>query len=553
VGAAVAFEPIFKAIIILNITLEDVIKGFRILTAVMIGLGSAAVLGAIVKVTKAMMALGEVVSKNKLITIIGALASVGAATATWLGLTKETEQATEAVADNTEKTQKATEKTQRDQSAITELYAKQKQTLADITTSFDRQLRQTQDRLDLELESLGLSEQQKKIRQEQARIEEQTQSALNNLKQKFDALDENSRKKRQGDYERERAAIIANGDAAKQNAERTLELINRQTQAFQDQQRAFGAYTDARVRLFERVAQVELEANTTFQNRVSQEEKLNTIVAIRQRLLEAAAAADLKPEDLERVKLGIIDATTRVDLLGKSFEELETAIGANVITSREMSDEQAKMASKILESSRESLRSITMTGEAMARENERIRDYQRSFTTGWATAYQRFADDATNAARQAERVFDQLTRGLEDAFVNFAKTGRLSFRDMINGIVEDLLRSQIRQLLAQIFNVGGSRGGGGILGSIGKIFGFASGGVVPGNRPILVGEQGPEIFMPPGQGTVIPNNQLGGGMTINYNISAVDARSFQELVARDPEFIYAVTERGRRGLPQGRR
>ena len=43
---------------------------------------------------------------------------------------------------------------------------------------------------------------------------------------------------------------------------------------------------------------------------------------------------------------------------------------------------------------------------------------------------------------------------------------------------------------------------------------------------------------------------LGGGVTnVTYQIQAVDAPSFQALVARDPEFIYNVTRAGARRTP----
>jgi len=55
-------------------------------------------------------------------------------------------------------------------------------------------------------------------------------------------------------------------------------------------------------------------------------------------------------------------------------------------------------------------------------------------------------------------------------------------------------------------------------------------------------------------GNIIPNNRIGGmgGSTnITYNINAVDAPSFQQLVARDPEFIYNVSRMGARRTPGG--
>jgi hypothetical protein len=46
---------------------------------------------------------------------------------------------------------------------------------------------------------------------------------------------------------------------------------------------------------------------------------------------------------------------------------------------------------------------------------------------------------------------------------------------------------------------------------------------------------------------------MGGVTNVTYNISAVDAISFQQLVARDPSFIHAVAMQGARGMPLGRR
>ena len=57
----------------------------------------------------------------------------------------------------------------------------------------------------------------------------------------------------------------------------------------------------------------------------------------------------------------------------------------------------------------------------------------------------------------------------------------------------------------------------------------------------IVGEEGPEVFVPNSSGTVIPNNRITnqggmgmGGTSVTYNINAVDAPSFQALVASDP-------------------
>jgi phage-related minor tail protein len=86
---------------------------------------------------------------------------------------------------------------------------------------------------------------------------------------------------------------------------------------------------------------------------------------------------------------------------------------------------------------------------------------------------------------------------------------------------------------------------------------MAKGGPVDANTPYIVGEQGPEMFVPTTAGKIIPNDQMGGSLgggatNVTYNINAVDASSFRSMVARDPQFIYNITEVGRRSTPSRR-
>ena len=48
----------------------------------------------------------------------------------------------------------------------------------------------------------------------------------------------------------------------------------------------------------------------------------------------------------------------------------------------------------------------------------------------------------------------------------------------------------------------------------------AAGGPVSAGQPYIVGEIGPELFVPGRSGTIIPNNQLGGGSTYNITVQA---------------------------------
>jgi phage-related minor tail protein len=93
--------------------------------------------------------------------------------------------------------------------------------------------------------------------------------------------------------------------------------------------------------------------------------------------------------------------------------------------------------------------------------------------------------------------------------------------------------------------------GGGLLGNFFGFFGKAGGGPVMAGKPYMVGESGRELFVPNSAGSIVPSHQLNGDAQtrVTYNIQAVDAASFRSMVARDPSFIYAVTEQGRRSQP----
>jgi hypothetical protein len=91
--------------------------------------------------------------------------------------------------------------------------------------------------------------------------------------------------------------------------------------------------------------------------------------------------------------------------------------------------------------------------------------------------------------------------------------------------------------------------GGGLFGKassmLDKFFGgfFANGGYLPQGRFGIVGERGPEMIS--GPANITPG---GGGRSLQVTINAVDAASFQSLVASDPEFIYSVAAQGARSF-----
>ena len=216
---------------------------------------------------------------------------------------------------------------------------------------------------------------------------------------------------------------------------------------------------------------------------------------------------------------------------------------------------------------------------ARAKEAYQIGESQRSFEYGWKKAFASYTDSATNAAKMGEQAFVSVTSNMEQALDNFVSTGKLKFGDLARSIISDLIKIQMRAQitsmfgsLGSIFGFGGGGGGGkAFTGGIKLMptnlpttnpFGFADGGEPPVGMPSMVGERGPELFIPKTTGTIIPNNKLGsmmgGGPQVVYNgpyiqnMSAIDTQSAAQFLAKNKEAVWGANQSAQRSLPQSR-
>jgi hypothetical protein len=97
--------------------------------------------------------------------------------------------------------------------------------------------------------------------------------------------------------------------------------------------------------------------------------------------------------------------------------------------------------------------------------------------------------------------------------------------------LEDVLKSLLVALIKfiaqwEIMQALQASGGTGFWNSLlkGLFGGFrAMGGPVSPDHAYMVGENGPEMFVPPGSGTIVPNRQLGGGQNIYIDARGADA------------------------------
>jgi hypothetical protein len=100
--------------------------------------------------------------------------------------------------------------------------------------------------------------------------------------------------------------------------------------------------------------------------------------------------------------------------------------------------------------------------------------------------------------------------GMTDALTDFVMTGKANFRDFANSVIADIMRIMIRAYVLQPLV-------GGLMGAFGfavPVTPRAGGGPVYGGSPYLVGERGPELFVPSSSGNIIPGGK-GGNVTVN--------------------------------------
>ncbi|UAJ08814.1 tail tape measure protein [Polymorphobacter megasporae] len=149
--------------------------------------------------------------------------------------------------------------------------------------------------------------------------------------------------------------------------------------------------------------------------------------------------------------------------------------------------------------------------------------------------------DTSGFARDVAGIKDQLDgplasgadhagKAIESALAKAVKTGSLGFDDLRKvalSTLAEIAASAIKTDLTGLFGGGSSSGGGGILSSLasaaGSLFGGApgraTGGPVTGGSAYLVGERGPELFVPTAAGRIATGGGQGGAVSITVNVA----------------------------------
>jgi phage-related minor tail protein len=209
----------------------------------------------------------------------------------------------------------------------------------------------------------------------------------------------------------------------------------------------------------------------------------------------------------------------------------------------------------------EIMRNEDLTGEAKTRLIEQQTEIGNTRTEITLLAERlQYVKDVNQA------VFTSMTQAIQA----FLITGKLSFKDFALSVIGNLL-----QIQAQYFAMSAMRGLGSIFGGMsagpeplgmfgGAGFGspMAAGGFTSGGMAHLVGENGPELFVPKGAGTIIPNQRMndyaGGGAQTVFNgpyianMQAIDTQSGVQFLAKNKMTIWSMNQSANRSIPAGR-
>ena len=317
------------------------------------------------------------------------------------------------------------------------------------------------------------------------------------------------------------------------------------------------AAKDAENKKIEEEKTKELRKRVELQKKAAAEEK--------ERLRKAKELARIIARNIEKAKEVIIDNTKDLEvtkaklllegeLLGLTEEEKELK---TAVFDLESDRKDALADIQALQLDKDPAKNLQLQLEKIAEING-LYDEQIEKIKEIITANQETADDFVTRIKEGLEnagIGDFMTT-LSDGFVKAVTMFEDSLADaIVQGKADfsalgDFIKQVLAKALVQKF----------ITGPIMGLFGLAKGGPAKAGQPYIIGEEGPEIFVPKQSGVVLPNSALqgmnaggpgvmGGGVTNITNISAIDTQSFQQAVAKDPEFIFNVSRAGARRTP----
>jgi phage-related minor tail protein len=242
--------------------------------------------------------------------------------------------------------------------------------------------------------------------------------------------------------------------------------------------------------------------------------------------------------------------------------ELRGKLNDIAIKQLELENQRAKLGEDNFNremSQLDSLKTAAMTyADARLAAEQKIvdatRKSERTDVTGAVAKRMEELQRSVDPTVMAIQKIDSVTQNMNSAIDKFVETGKFSFADFSRSIIQDIikieLKAQATKLLSGLLGTGGS--------FLSGLLGFADGGQPPINKPSIVGEKGPELFIPKTAGTIVPNgggnggNQPAGNTYITNNISAIDAKSVAQLFAENRRTLFGSVQLAQKELSYSR-
>lgn len=204
---------------------------------------------------------------------------------------------------------------------------------------------------------------------------------------------------------------------------------------------------------------------------------------------------------VEEARTNVLESlTTKQDEYNQAIADAKLAFDANAISAEQYATAVANAFNKLKEKTEEVNEGLKITEEFAA---QAARNIQDSF---------------------ADFLFDPFEDGLKGMLGNLADTLRRM-------AAEILANAALKAALEYLGSIGGSSSsgtGGAVSGIISAALGAIGGGTaadgarVKAGQPFLVGERGPELFIPNTQGVIEPNAaRMGGETTVNVTVNGI--------------------------------
>jgi len=338
-----------------------------------------------------------------------------------------------------------------------------------------------------------------------------------------------------GEKERQRKT-----DAAAKEAQRLAEKAER------ERLRALEKYFNELQRLDKILLDVEGKENNAFTDSIKRLENEEKAIKIKNDLLKIDSDnKNLRSEDMQLVKDLYLTEQKRLE----NIKEIESNNLFSLTTKQYLVAQENALADA--------------TQRSLAAQNQAVKAQREgSFGEGFMKEGSRFFRDMPTDLENGAKAFGSVMGNMESALDSFVRTGKLSFKSLARSIIQDLIAMQLKASATSIFRM-----------LLGPMMGynqatsyaatadagwlqFADGGSPPVGKASIVGERGPELFVPRNAGTIIPNHALGGmggttNVTNNY-INAIDTKSFEERLYGSSNAIWAANQYAGKSLAVNR-